>query len=74
MLPFFRLRMKQGVASVLKAIAGIAAVVCLLTPVAGMGILVFVIALIVAIIAGVTGSHLSDDDGQSGYWPKGPNA
>jgi hypothetical protein len=31
-----------------------------------------VIALIVAIIAGVMGSHLSDDDDQSGYWPKDP--
>jgi hypothetical protein len=66
--------MKQGVASILKAIAGIAALVCLLTPVTGMGILVFVIALIVAIIAGVMGSHLSDDDSQSGYWPKGPSS
>ena len=66
--------MKQGVASILKAIAGIAALVCLLTPVTGMGILVFVIALIVAIIAGVIGSHLSDDDSQSGYWPKGPSS
>jgi len=72
-LPFFR-HMKQGLASVLKAIAGIAAVVCLLTPVAGMGILVFVIALIVAIIAGVIGSHLSGDDDQGGYWPKDPNS
>ena len=66
--------MKQGVASILKAIAGISALVCLLTPVTGMGILVFVIALIVAIIAGVIGSHLSDDDSQSGYWPKGPSS
>jgi hypothetical protein len=66
--------MKHGVASILKAIAGIAALVCLLTPVTGMGILVFVIALIVAIIAGVIGSHLSDDDSQSGYWPKGPSS
>ena len=66
--------MKQGVTSILKAIAGIAALVCLLTPVTGMGILVFVIALIVAIIAGVIGSHLSDDDSQSGYWPKGPSS
>jgi hypothetical protein len=40
----------------------------------GMGILVFVTALIVAIIAGVIGSHLSDDDDQGGYWPKDPNS
>jgi len=64
--------MKQGVSSVLKAIAGIAVVVCLLTPVRGMGLLVFVVALIVAIVAGVIGHHLSGDDDQSGYWPKGP--
>jgi hypothetical protein len=50
--PFVR-HMKQGLASVLKAIAGIAVVVCLLLPVTGMGVLVFVIALIIAIIAGV---------------------
>ena len=73
MLPFVR-HMKQGLASVLKAIAGIAAVVCLLTPVTGMGVFVFVIALVVAITAGVIGSHLSDDDDQGGYWPKGPNS
>ena len=65
--------MKHALASLLKAIAGIAAVVCLLSPVTAMGVLVFVIALIVAIIAGVMGSHLSDDDDQSGYWPKDPN-
>jgi hypothetical protein len=36
---------------------------------------VAVIALVVAIIAGVTGSHLSDDEDQGGgYWPKGPNS
>jgi hypothetical protein len=66
--------MRQVLASVLKAVAGIAALVCLLTPVTGMGVLVFVIALIVAIVAGVTGSHLSDDDNQRGYWPKDPNS
>lgn len=66
--------MKQGLASILKAIAGIAALVCLLTPVTGLGMLVFVIALFVAIIAGVTGSHLSEDDNSAGYWPKDPNS
>jgi hypothetical protein len=66
--------MKQGLASILKALAGIAALVCLLTPVTDMGVLVFVIALFVAIIAGVTGSHLSDDEDQGGYWPKDPNS
>ena len=63
--------MKQALASILKVIAGIAAVVCLLTPVRGMGMLVFAIALVVAIIAGVIGSHLSDDDNQTGYCAKG---
>ena len=67
--------MKQGLASLLKAVAGIAGLVFLLAPITGMGILVAVIALTVAIITGVTGSHLSDDDDQSGgYWPKGPNS
>jgi hypothetical protein len=66
--------MKQGLASILKAVAGIAALVCLLTPVSGMGVLVFVIALFVAIIAGVTGSHLTDDEDHGGYWPKDPNS
>ena len=62
--------MKQALSSVLKAVAGIAGLVFLLAPVTGMGILVSVINLLVAIIAAVTSSHLSDDDGQSGYWPK----
>lgn len=73
LFPFVQLQMKQALSSVLKAVAGIAAVVCLLTPVGGVGILVFVIAGIVAIIAGVIGSHLSDDDDQSG-WPQDPNS
>jgi len=67
-----RTHMKQALASVLKAVAGIAGLVFLLAPVTGMGILVSVIGLVVAIVGGVTSSHLSDDDGQSGYWPKGP--
>jgi len=66
--------MKQGLATILKAVAGIAAIVCLLTPVTGTGILVFVIALFVAIIAGVTASHLSDGGDHGGYWPKDPNS
>lgn len=66
--------MKEGLASILKVVAGIAAVVCLLSPVTGMGILVFVVALFVAIIAGVTGHHLSEHDDQGGYWPKGPTS
>lgn len=66
--------MKQALASVLKAVAGIAGLVFLLAPVTGMGILVSVIGLVVAIIAEVTSSHLSDDDGQRGYWPKDPSA
>jgi len=66
--------MKEGLASLLKVVAGIAGLVFLLAPITGMGILVSVIALVVAIIAGVTSSHLSDDDSQSGYWPKGPSS
>jgi len=69
-----RTHMKQALASVLKAVAGIAGLVFLLAPVTDMGILVSVIGLVVAIIAGVASSHLSDDDGQSGYWPKGPSS
>ena len=66
--------MKQGVATLLKVIAGIAGIVFLLAPMTGMGILVSVIGLVVAFIAGVTSSHLSDDEDQnSGYWPKGPS-
>jgi hypothetical protein len=64
--------MKQALAAVLKAIAGVAAVVCILTPVAGLGIVVFVIAFPVAVIAGVAGSHLSDDESGGGYWPEDP--
>ena len=45
-----------------------------ISPLTGMGILVFLIALFVVIIAVVTGSHLSDDDDHSGYWPKDPNS
>ena len=49
--------------------------VFLLAPITGMGTLVSVIALVVAIIAGVTSSHLNDDEDQSGgYWPKGPDS
>ena len=67
--------MKQELAGLLKAVAGIAGVVFILAPMTGMGILVAVIALVVAIIAGVTGSHLCDDEDQGGgYWPKGPNS
>ena len=66
--------MKQGLVRILKALAGIAAVVALLTPVAGMGIVVFAISLIVAIIAGAIGFNLSDEEDQGGYWPKGPNS
>jgi len=38
-----------------------------------MGIVVFAISVIVAIIAGAIGSNLSDDEDQGGYWPKGPD-
>lgn len=66
--------MKQVLAHILKALAGIAVVVALLTPVAGLGIVVFAISLIVAIIAGAIGTNLSDEEDQGGYWPKGPNS
>jgi hypothetical protein len=66
--------MKQLLARVLKALAGIAVVVALLTPVAGLGIVVFAISLIVAIVAGAIGSNLSDEEDQGSYWPKGPNS
>jgi len=36
----------------------------------GLGALVFVIALFIAITAGVTGSHLSNDEEHGGYWQK----
>ena len=65
--------MKQGLARVLKAIAGIAVVVALLTPFTGIGIVVFAISAFVAIITGAIGSNLSDDEDQGGYWPKGPD-
>ena len=68
--------MKQAVASILKAVAGIAGLVFLLAPITDMGILVSVVAIVVAIIAGVMGHHLSDEDssGNSGYWPKDPGS
>jgi hypothetical protein len=67
--------MKQMLASLLKAVAGIAGLVFLLVPFTSMGILVAVIALVVAIIAGVTSHHLNDDEDQGGgYWPKGPDS
>ena len=51
-----RQHLKKGIASVLKAGAGIAAgLVCLMAPVTGVGILVSMVALIVAIIMGVLG-------------------
>jgi len=66
--------MKQALAITLKAVAGIAVLVCFLTPVTGMGIAVFGIALFVAIITGVTGGHLSEADDERGFWPKDPNS
>jgi len=66
--------MKRGLASILKAVAGIAALVCLLAPLTDRGVLVFAAALVVAIITGVAGSHLSEDGDHSGYWPKDPNS
>lgn len=66
--------MKRGLGSVLKAVAGIAGLVFLVAPLTSIGILVSVIALVVAIITGVLGSHLNDDEEHSGYWPKDPSS
>ncbi len=74
-LPFLAC-MKQGLATVLKAVAGLAGFVALMAPITDSGLVITGIALLVAIIAGVIGIHLSDDDdeGQSGgYWPSDPN-
>jgi len=67
--------MKRALAGILKVVAGIAGVVFLLAPITGMGLLVCVVALIVAIITGVASKNLSDDedDSDGGYWPKDPN-
>jgi len=67
--------MRQGLATVLKIVAGLASLVALLAPLTtGTGWLITGVALLVAIITGVIGTHLSDDDqGQSGYWPQDPN-
>jgi hypothetical protein len=67
--------MLGALASILKAVAGIAGLVFLLAPITDMGILVSVVAIAVAITAGVRGHHLSDDEDSrrnSGYWPKDP--
>jgi hypothetical protein len=68
--------MKQGLATVLKAVAGLAGVVALLAPVTDAGLVITGIAILVAMIAGVFGIHLSDDDGGQGggYWPQDPNS
>jgi hypothetical protein len=64
--------MRQGLATVLKIVAGLAGLVALLAPMTtGTGWLIIGVAALVAIITGVIGAHLSDDDqGQSGYWPQ----
>ena len=57
-----------------QAVAGIASLLFLLAPVTDMGILVCLAALAVAIIAGVTGHHLSDDeDNRKRSGSKDPN-
>lgn len=68
--------MKQALAGLLKAIAGIAGLVFLLAPITDMGVIVMFIAAPVAVIAAVASSHLSDDEdnSNSGYWPKDPNS
>jgi hypothetical protein len=72
-LPFFHSHETEA-GRVLKALAGFAGVVALLTSVAGMGIVVFAISLFVAIIAGDIGSNLGDDEDRGGYWPKDSNS
>jgi hypothetical protein len=47
--------MKQGLATVLKAVAGLAGVVALLAPVTDAGLVITGIAILVAMIAGVFG-------------------
>ncbi|HKT89714.1 MAG TPA: hypothetical protein VJQ59_14815 [Candidatus Sulfotelmatobacter sp.] len=66
--------MKKGLSGLLKGIAGIAGLVFLFAPFTDMGVLAMLIAGPVAVIAGVTAHHLSDDEdnSNSGYWPKGP--
>jgi hypothetical protein len=54
--------MKQGRDGILKAIAGVAGVVFLLTPITDMGISESLVALVIAIAAGVAGSRLGDDE------------
>jgi hypothetical protein len=67
--------MKQALAGLLKAIAGIAGLVFLLAPITDMGVIAMFIAAPVAVIAAVASSHLSDDDNSNGgYWPKDPNS
>jgi hypothetical protein len=66
--------MKQGLAKILKIVAGMAALACLLAPLTDMGMLVFAVAFVVAISTGVASSHLGDDEDHSGYWPKDPNS
>lgn len=66
--------MKQALAKTLKTIAGIAGVVFFFAPFTNKGIVVSAAALLVAIITGVVGAHLSEDEGSSGYWPKDPNS
>jgi hypothetical protein len=69
--------MKNALATILKAVAGLAGVVFLMAPVTDMGVIVSMIALAVAITTGIMGVHLSDDDrsnNDSGYWPKDPHS
>ena len=65
---------KKGLASVFKAVAGIAGLVFLMAPITDMGILVSVMALVVAIITGVLAFHLSGGETHSGYWPQDPSS
>ncbi len=55
--------------------SGIAGLVFLMASTTGIGVIVSMVALVVAIIAGATGVHFSGDEGSdntSGFWPKDP--
>jgi uncharacterized membrane protein HdeD (DUF308 family) len=68
--------MRKAAAAALKVVCGIAGLVFLASPFTATGILVCVIAGVVAIITGVISHQLSDEDdnSNSGYWPKDPNS
>ena len=80
MVGFRRLnaKLRKTIADVLKAVAGLAAVVFLLAPIGTWNqVLLCGISIVVAIICVAISSNLSDDDDadggkSSGYWPSDP--